>query len=190
LGADDAAREFFRSMKLRTREIAESGTMPPLTPNDTVVIWNANRVTANGKREAARPLRDFAASGGRVIVLSAHSWDWRELCDVNIEHEPRFSRVFPARDIDIDPQWLLRWNGLPGTVARGKIDGDVMKQAKPILWAKEPTTVVMASVPAASGKGTILFSLLNFYDFGNEVSVVARDPVAARLLLRLLERDF
>ena len=199
LGADDAAREFFRTMQLKTREVPESGTMAPLAPEDTVVIWNAGRISTRGKQEVTKPLIDFANSGGWVIVLSAQSpWDWRALCDVNVifKDHPRFSRVFPATDLappasgGIDPQWLLRWNGLPGTVAFGYLEGDIMERAKTILWAKEPTTVVMASVPAASGKGTILFSLLNFYDFGNEASVIARDPIAARLLLRLLEREF
>jgi hypothetical protein len=190
-GADDAARAFFRSMKLKTEESSQMSGKSTLTPEKhTVVIWNAARMTADEKRVFGRLFIDFANRGGRVIVLSADPWNWKELCDIKLEHDRRFSRVFPSGEIDIDAQWLIRWNGLPGTVARGKLSGEAMERAKPILWAKEPETVVMASVPAASGSGSILFSLLNFHDFGNGISLVARDPVAARLLLRLLERDW
>ncbi|MCL2348371.1 MAG: hypothetical protein FWC50_08935 [Planctomycetaceae bacterium] len=196
LGADDTAREFFRSMQLKTWEVPQSGTMIPLMPEKhTIVIWDASHVTAEAKRAAARPLHQFAGSGGRVIVLATPSWNWRELCDVKIDHDPRFSRVFAAPGLStpasggIDPQWLIRWNGLPGTVAYGKLDGDIMKHAKTILWAHDPETVVMANVPAVSGKGKILFSQLIFQDRVNE-SGGHYDPVAARLLIRLLEQDF
>ena len=196
LGADDAAREFFRAMKLQTWVMPESGTMTPLDPEKhTVVIWNASLVTADVKRVATKLLGQCAGSGGRVIVLATRSWDWPELCDVKIDHDPRFSRVFAAPGLStpasggIDPQWLIRWNGLPGTVAYGKLDGDIMKHAKTILWAHDPETVVMANVPAVSGKGKILFSQLIFQDRVNE-SGGHYDPVAARLLIRLLEQDF
>ena len=188
LGTDDTAREFFRSMGLRTWELPESGTMMPLTLNHTVIIWNATRLTEQEKR-LAKQLNDFAANGGRVIVLSTPSWDWRELCDVRIVRDPRFSRVFPSAPGDIDPQWLIRWNGPPGTVAFGKLEGDIMSRAKPILWARDLETVVMANVPAATGRGMIMFSQLNFQERVNK-SGERYDPVATRFLLRLLEGDF
>jgi hypothetical protein len=164
--------------------------MIPLDPEKhTIVIWNASHVTTEARRIAAKPLSQFAGSGGRVIVLSTSSWNWRELCDVKIGHDPRFSRVFVASPGDIDPQWLIRWNGLPGTVAHGQLDGDMMQHAKTILWARDPESVVMANVPATSGGGNILFSQLIFQD-RVDPSGGHYDPVAARLLLRLLERDF
>ena len=52
-----------------------------------VVIWNATHLTEDEKRHA-QALCDFAGRGGRVIVLSTPSWDWPELCDVKISHEP------------------------------------------------------------------------------------------------------
>ena len=126
--------------------------------------------------------------------MSTPSWDWPELCDVKIAHEPRFSRVFPYTDLEtpllagIDPQWLIRWNGLPGTVAFGAIEGPAMARAEKILWAREPKTTVMAAVPAATGDGRILFSQL---DLQRRVdpSQPNYDPVAERVLLNLLDPE-
>jgi hypothetical protein len=83
----------------------------------------------------------------------------------------------------------VRWNGLPGTVAYGAIEGAVMDRAEKVLWAKEPKTTVMAAIPAASGAGRIYFSQL---DLQRRVdpSKPNYDLVAERLLLNLLERDF
>ncbi len=52
---------------------------------------------------------------------------------------------------------VLRWNGLPGTVAVGAVEGPALAPAQKIPWARERTTVVAAAVPAAQGTGTILF---------------------------------
>ena len=99
--------------------------------------------------------------------------------------------MFPHNDLKnspregVDPQWLIRWNGLPGTVAFGALEGSVMTGTKKILWAREPKTTVMAVVPAASGDGRIVFSQL---DLQNRLdrSKSNYDPVAERLLLNLL----
>ena len=195
IGADEQAKAFFQTMKLQTQEVFESGSMIQLEPEKhTVVIWNASRVTAEEKRLSGK-LCDFADRGGQIIVLSTPSWNWRDLCEVRINHDPRFSRVFPTSGLSgfssahFDPQWLIRWNGLPGTVAYGKLEGDVMKQAKKVLWARDPETVVMALIPAVSGKGKILFSQLNVQNLVNKTDS-NYDPVAARLLLGLLEGDY
>ena len=189
LGGDDAANEFFRSNRLRTTERLDG-----LSPDrHTVIIWNAARLTEDEK-QSAKELCAFADRGGRVVVLSTSSWDWPELCDVKITRDPRFSRVFPYEVFagtpleGIDPQWLIRWNGFPGTVARGAIDGVALEHAKKVLWAKEPNTTVMAAVSAASGGGRILFSQL---ELQSRVDRSQRDfdPVAERVLLRLLDRE-
>ena len=189
-GADRAARAFFQSAHLQTQEVTNPETMPPLAPEKhTVVIWDATHV-ADGVKPLAKQLCDFAERGGRVIVLSTPAWNWRDLCDIKTNHK-RFSRVFAVSE-GIDPQWLIRWNGLhglDGAVACGTLDGDIMKQAKPILWARDPKTVVMATVPAATGTGSILFSQLDFRERVNP-SGEHYDPIATRLLLRLLERGF
>jgi len=126
-----------------------------------------------------------------VIVLSTPSWDWRELCDLKITHDPRFSRVFPCHPLKesplagVDPQWLVRWNGLPGTVAFGTLEGEVMERAEQVLWAREPKTTVMALVPAASGGGRILFSQVDLQRRVDRASP-RYDPAAERVLLQLL----
>ena len=128
-----------------------------------------------------------------MIVLSTPSWDWSELCDVKISHDPRFSRVFPHKDLKdslldgVDPEWLIRWNGLPGTVGFGALGGAVMARAEKILWAREPKTTVMAVVPAASGDGRIVSAQLDLKDRLDR-SKPNYDPVAERVLLNLLGR--
>ncbi len=186
LGGSDAARAFFKSHGLRTADKPDA--MSPET--HVAVVWNATHLTAAEKGNAAA-LCAFAGRGGRVVVLSAPSWKWPELCDVKITNQPRFSRVFPHADLKtswlegIDPQWLIRWNGLPGTVAFGAIEGEVMARAEKILWAREPKTAVLAAVPAAPGGGRILFAQR---DIQGRVDRSNRsyDPVAERVLLNLL----
>ena len=129
-----------------------------------------------------------------MVVLSARSWDWPELCDVKVSHDPRFSRVFPYEDLEtplldgIDPQWLIRWNGLPGTVGLGALGGAGMGRAEKILWAREPKTTVTAVVPAVSGGGRIVFAQL---DLRGRLarSKPNYDPVAERVLLNLLDPE-
>jgi hypothetical protein len=190
LGSSDAARAFFKSKGLRT-----SDRLDELSPDThVVVIWNATHLT-EGEKQNAKALCDFASRGGRVVVLSTPSWDWRELCDVKIAHAPRFSRVLVYTDTKtslldgIDPQWLIRWNGLPGTVAFGAIEGTVMARAEKMLWARQPKTTVMAAVPAASGDGRILFSQLDIQRRLDR-SQSNHDPVAERILFNLLEQKF
>ena len=187
LGSSDAARAFFKSKGLRTSRMLDE-----LSPDThVVVIWNATHLTEIERRNA-RTLCSFAGRGGRVLVLSTPSWDWPELCDVKITHDPRFSRVFPYGDLTgtllegLDPQWLIRWNGLPGTVARGAIGGTALERAEKILWAREPKTTVMAVVPAAWGGGRIVFSQL---DLQRRVDGAQPeyDPAAEKILLNLLE---
>ncbi|MCR4412163.1 MAG: hypothetical protein NUV77_07025 [Thermoguttaceae bacterium] len=189
LGASDAARAFFRSKGLRT-----SDRVDDLSPEShVVVVWNATHLTQAERRHGST-LRAFADRGGRVLVLATPSWEWRELCDVRITRQPRFSRVFPSRDLKdsllagMDPQYLIRWNGLPGTVAYGTIEGDMMDRAEKILWAREPKTTVMASVPTASGRGRIVFSQLDLQGRVDR-NRPQYDPVAERVLLRLLDAE-
>jgi hypothetical protein len=84
----------------------------------------------------------------------------------------------------VDPQWLIRWNGLPGTVAFGTLEGQLVEHAERILWAREPKTTVMALVPAASGGGRILFSQLDPQRRVDRASS-SYDPAAGRVLLQL-----
>ncbi len=124
---------------------------------------------------------------------------------MKIGHAQRFSRVVPHPDVKhkihagvfphpdvkhsilagMDPAWLSRWNGFPGTVGRSPLEGDAMGRAEKILWAREPKTTVMALIPAASGTGSILFAQLDL-QARLDPSKDNFDPVAERLLLNLL----
>jgi hypothetical protein len=139
----------------------------------------------------AQLLCGFAGRGGRVVVLSTPSWSWPELCDVKIGQASRFSRVFPHKSAThpvlsgIDAQWLIRWNGFPGTVGLAPLEVPAMAGAEKILWAREPNTAVAAWLPAAQGGGRILFAQL---DLQRRVdpSKPYYDPAAERLLFNLL----
>jgi hypothetical protein len=85
----------------------------------------------------------------------------------------------------VEPEWLKRWNGLPGTVAVGKIEGVAVKAGTPLLWAVEPKSTVVAEVPAATGNGKVLFCQLALQDRLSQGSATY-DPVAERVLLNLL----
>jgi hypothetical protein len=143
-----------------------------------------------GKQQAGL-LLDFAAAGGRILVLATRSWYWAGLCDIQIGNT-RASRAFPYPDTKhamlagIQPEWLSRWNGLPGTVATGNLSGPALAKAKKILWVCEPKTCVAAEVPVAGGKGTILFSQLNVQQHTNR-SKPDYDPVAEKVLINILQ---
>ncbi len=155
-----------------------------------VVIWDAAHLTP-GEKQRAQALREFAAAGGRVVVLATRSWDWTELCDIKMG-DTRGSRAFLYPDSKhsmlggIQPEWLMRWNGLPGTVAAGSMDGPALAAAGKILWARDPKTCVAAEVLVASGKGTILFSQLDVQRRVDR-SQPDYDPVAEKVLIRMLE---
>jgi hypothetical protein len=186
LGANDSARAFFKS-----KGLCASEQLDELLPDKhVVVIWNAADTTEEERRKA-QAICGFAARGGRVIVLSTSSWSWPELCDVKIGPTRRFSRVFLHKPVThpmlagIDPEWLIRWNGFPGTVGLAPLEGPAMDGAEKILWAREPNTTLAAALPAAEGDGRILFLQL---DIQRRVdpSKPYYDPTAERLLLNLL----
>ena len=62
-----------------------------------------------------------------------------------------------------------------------------MEWAEKILWAREPKTTVMATVPAAWGGGRIVFSQLELQRRVDRARP-NYDPVAEEVLLKLLER--
>ena len=186
LGGDTAADGWFRSRGLRADHAIEG-----LTPGKcVVVIWNAAHLTAAEKQQAA-VLRQFVLAGGRVVVLATRSWDWNELCNIQIG-DTRGSRAFPYTDTKhsmlsgIQSEWLTRWNGLPGTVVIGNLDGPVLATAKKILWVREPKICVAAEVPVAGGKGTVLFSQLDVQRRADR-SRPDYDPVAEKVLINMLQ---
>ncbi len=185
LGRDAAADAWFQS-----RGLQMDHGLDGLTPGKhVVVIWNAARLTADEKRRTAL-VRDFVAGGGRVIVLASRSWDWTDLCDIKVGNT-RASRAFPYANsrhtllAGIQPDWLMRWNGLPGTVAGGNLDGPAVGAAEKVLWVREPKTCVAAEVPVVGGKGTILFSQLDVQRRVDR-SRPDYDPVAEQILINVL----
>ena len=88
----------------------------------------------------------------------------------------------------IRPEWLIRWNGLPGTVAVGSLGGPAMAAARKILWVREPETCVAAEVPIAGADGTILFSQLDVQSHVNR-SEPNYDPVAEKILINMKAED-
>jgi hypothetical protein len=161
LGGDAAAEAWFPARGLRIGHGWDG-----LTPDKhVVVLWNAARLTADEKGRAG-VLREFVSRGGRVVVLATRSWDWTELCDINVG-DIRGSRAFlypeakPSMLAGIQTEGLRRWNGLPGTVAAGSWDGPALAAAERILWVREPKTCVAAEVPVAGG-GAEEFSSRNW----------------------------
>jgi hypothetical protein len=185
LGADATSAAYFRDKGLTT-----STKLERLSPDKHVVlVWNPARLS-NEERQSAREFCEFAADGGRVVVLSTDRWDWKELCEIEVGPVSG-SRVFPYDDAGhwllrgIDPECLKRWNGLPGTVAAASIEGAAVKAGKKILWVREPKHTVVAEVPAADGDGSILFSQL---DLRRHIlrSKPGYDPVSEQILLNIV----
>lgn len=189
LAGDREVVRFFSAHGLRLADEAEAWS--PST--HMVVVWRPDRLTSVEKRAASR-LCDFAARGGPILILAASSWDWPELCDLRIASGPRFSRVFPHQashlpgSFGIEPPWLIRWNGYPGTVSLAPLSGPALDQGEPILWARDRKTTVMARVPAATGSGRLLVCQL---DLQHRLDPTATDydPAAERVLLQLLARE-
>lgn len=186
LGSDGDADAWFQSHGLKVEH--DLGKL--VRGRDVVAIWYAENVTEAQKRQVGI-LRDFAATGGRIVVLGTRTWNWFELCDVKTE-DTCGSRAFAYPGAKhsllagVSPEWLMRWNGLPGTVAMGRLEGPAMAGATKILWVREPKTTVTAEVPVADGKGTILFSGLQVQGHVDR-SKPGYDPVAERILINLLQ---
>jgi len=186
LGGSDSATEWFAAHGLSVTTSVEE--LDPAAHE--VVVWEPSHLTADERRRAAA-LCEFAARGGRVVVLATPKWDWRGLCDVRVPEASPMSRVFAATGAEahpmlagVRPDWLQRWNGLPGTVAIGSIEGPGLDAGRALLWAVEPKRVVVAEVAAAQGGGTVLFCQLAIR--GHVLPDATYDPVADRILANLL----
>ena len=186
LGADAAVFAYFASHDLNA-----SRDLDGLNPGEhMIIIWNAADLTSE-ERQHTEQVRDFVASGGRLVVLSTPSWDWHELCDVTVEQSSPMSRAFAYDGTQhpmlagIHREELMRWNGLPGTVAVTDIAGPALREAEKILWARDPSSTVAAEVPVAGGRGMILFCQLDIQSH-LEHGQPTYDPVAEKILFNLL----
>ena len=128
-----------------------------------------------------------------MVVLATRTWDWPELCEVGIG-DARGSRVFPydgAAPLPLVGLWpgcLTRWNGLPGTVTVGSLEGPGLANAERLLWVRDPRTPVVAEVPVSGGQGKLLFSQLDVQDRLDRKQP-DYDPVAERVLINLLQGE-
>jgi hypothetical protein len=188
LGADERSAAYFQRDQLAT-----TNSIAELSPGKHIVlVWNPAHLSPSEK-QSARALRDFAAAGGRVVVLAANNWTWRELCEVDVVSTGG-SRVFPSAENahwllrGVDPECLKRWNGLPGTVAQAALQLPAHPGIREVLWVLEQKNVVMAEVPVAGGRGSVLFCQLQLREHVNEGSA-NYDPVADQVLVNLLFAD-
>jgi hypothetical protein len=187
LGGDAAAEKYFAGKGLNTTESLDN-----LDPNkQMIIIWEAGKLTSQVKDRAA-VMCVFAARGGRIAVLSTRSWGLSELADVSIAGASNFSRVFAYEDMrhpvlkGIGRDWMMRWNGLPGTVAVAQIEGGGVKNAVLIAWGREPKQTVLAEVAAAKGGGKILFCQLDIQGRLDEEKP-EYDPAAERIFANILD---
>jgi hypothetical protein len=165
---------------------------------DVVVIGNVATMDAEEKSKMTEPLWKFAEAGGRVVVLDQFSWPWPSLTDVHIGLPPftwrdpvscsRAHRVGDADHAvlrDIPPQWLWRWNGLPGEIVREVIldESPALARARRVLWGGQPEHAALASVPR--GKGELLFCQLKVSSRLDRKSEIY-DPMAEQMLVNLV----
>jgi len=183
LGADEFARSLLAGWGLRIAESASpSGSGP-----DVAVVWDASAITPE-ERASAPALRAYLEGGGRLVVLDQASWDWNELLHFSLE-ELDWSRAFAYPEakhrmlVDVDPECLKRWNGLPGTVADRVIRGSILGQGTKLLWAKEPANTIALSLTEGEGEAVVsMLKLRARLEAGKE----GHDPVAERVLANLL----
>ena len=190
LGADLKAAAFFKTHDLRM--MSDVNDLDPT--KSIVLVWNASKLT-NVDKGYAETLGNFVQAGGKITILSTSIWDWKEFCDISVTKgkKTRRSRVYPIKEEEhpllkgIHPDWLQRWNGLPGTVGVSTIKGEAVNQAEKVIVGKNKRITIAAEVPLASGQGTVLFSQL---DLQSRVDRNTRnyDPVAERILFNLLSR--
>ncbi len=182
LGATAAAEKWLKARGLPYVTSLKAGK----PAGGVAVVWDEGRLSKDA-RSAGKALRRFAAGGRRVVVLGPRRWDWSELADFKL-HAAVGSRAFPYAGAKhpvlsgIDPQWLRRFNGIPGTVAERYID-PADAGATRLLWIDTPDRPVLVALPV--GKGEILLCTLNLKS-RLAPSGPNHDPAAERIVWALL----
>jgi hypothetical protein len=165
---------------------------------DVVLIWNASSRSDTMTKALGR-LKEFAASGGRIVVADRTDWVWKELADCEIglpdflwqnpvacSRAHRFEGAEHPVLQDIPADCLWRWNGLPGEIANEAIlAGPDLENGRKLLWASKPAYTMLLSVPV--GQGEVLFCQLKIRERITPDGV-GGDPVAERLLANMLTR--
>jgi len=153
----------------------------------------ANSIALNGAwefavgdgNEAAETGEGAGRLGWKAVTLPDSFMKWSD------EAATKTRFVWARRDFTVTADQarslaVLRWNGLPGTVAAGTLEGPALVGAQKILWVREPKNCVAAEVPVAGGKGTIFFSQLAVQG-RLDPSSQDYDPVAERFLINVLQ---
>ena len=158
----------------------------------TILVWDAGLISRDVRSKAGDILA-AVQNGARLVIMEQEKWDWDELADFSI-HEPYGkSRAFifdEAKDDPLfrntGPEYFLRWNGIPFSVAEREIKGPFIDHAEKLIWAERPE--IIYAVKQDSGKGEILISGLLIK---KHIQKLGRDydPVAEQLLFNFSEID-
>jgi len=155
---------------------------------DVLLIWDAGKISESQRSAATPILLDFVKRGGKLVILSQARWTWKELVDFKPAREFS-SRAFLYPGVEhpmlagIGPEFLKRWNGLPGRIADHAIEGDLLKRGKKLLWIENPQHAIAVSLPV--GRGEILVCFLKIKPRISRTSKTY-DPVAERILCNLI----
>ena len=186
LGADPTIQKWLGDFGLTPKALVANTPIDA----DAVLVWDARALT-DAERASAPAILDFARRGGRAVIVDQGQWDWKELADFGLDTKTVWSRAFAYPQVShpvlagIDPALLMRWNGLPGTVADRTITGEAVKTGRKLLWMKDPANPIVVSVPM--DKGEIVISMLHLRRHVAGGSG-AHDPAADRILMNLLTR--
>jgi len=186
LGRDQVISDYLRAGGADVRTELAWGAVKA----DAVVVCDTAGLGRTQRKQAPKIL-SYVRAGGRLVVLNQPKWKWPELLRFQITRAGAgtASRVFPYEDADhpmlagIDPEYLKRWNGLPGTVCDARIIGKLLENCDKLLWQVDPFSTVAASMKI--GKGEAIVCLLHLAEHIDREGP-NYDPVAETLLLNLL----
>jgi hypothetical protein len=156
---------------------------------DVVVIDDESRIDAAGREAMSQPLRQFAESGGRLVLLGAYPWNGIEF--TSFPDNDSCSRAFicPGANhpflANLEPRFLWRFNGLPGLIVDKRFKTPLPQGSTALMWADMPESLVVANIK--TGKGEVVICPLVFRDRLNPADKTY-DPVAERMMLNLLLR--
>jgi len=162
---------------------------------DVIVIWDAAKLTKTQLAGTSDILKCVRAGGRLVVVLVDRAkWTWDELLDFDAISKRSMldgpaSRAFPYRGVEhqllagVDRENLKRWNGVPGTISDGWIEGKILVGARKLLWRDNPEKTTALSVKV--GKGEAIISLLQVTQRFS-TNQKDYDPTAERILVNML----
>jgi len=191
LGGDDTAQNWLRQEQIpHVTSILDEGL-----DGKVVLIWDVGKVS-EADRSAAPAILAHVRNGGRLVIVDQPKWTWKEL--VNFEIRQSFarqvvvsSRVFPYDGVshsvlaNIDPEFLKRWNGLPGTISDAAIEGNVVERGEKLLWAWAGKDKRPVALSLSESRGEILICLLHLKSHVTK-GTENYDPVADRILTNLV----